>query len=348
MEIISLVAGHIESQKTLHYFIQLVQSINSQTDYSTPLNVRISLSLESESLRDELTTLFNITNIKNFSLQIREGKLSKFEHIKLLTNEIEDNFDESNTWILFSNAIDLWGTHRMAAYHHMITDIPTADYETTSSICYTNDVSKTNNNYGGKYTDYCVKLKYLKIFINGMTTVHLNHRLCDHYFVKFMYLYGSSILKRAFCAADEILYQITLEEMDPNIQQKTIDEQLTYALDYFMIQLVPQIAINWLDFCKANANGDFPPEIKRKLIELFLSTYENHLFNDKFLPVYKIPIAPQSEEEKIKHDEYMKMINKRIQEVQKSNTNPDSQTDLINQKIEKIRETHVDKTDETN
>ena len=172
------------------------------------------------------------------------------------------------------------------------------DYPRTSSVCYTDkataDKCGSVINYLGSYTDYCVKLKYLEIFFKGATTKQLKHNFCDCYFVKFICTYGLGILKRAFCSTDDILYFWNQHKDIPEYKKNEsmdLKSSLENNLDLYMAQYSKPIAKNWIKFCyiymdNKISNNDITPDVKEFIVKLYLDKYQNHIFHDKYLPIY--------------------------------------------------------------
>ena len=304
MKIITLIASHIDSNKRLHNFIKLLAIINNQIDYFDDIDLRVSLSHDENISREEISFLFNNVNKNGFKLHYQDNLLSQFEHYKFLNSTLNDA-DNENTWILFSDDDDEWAENRLAAYHHMINYIKENEYPNTSSICYTNETDlvaksqverversdKSASTYIGSYVDYCVKLKYLRIFFDHATNAQLKHKFCDCYFVKFICSYGQGTLKRAFCATPDLLYYwIKHSETDPDYSKNKpllpLKDLLANNLDLYIAQYSKQNVKDWLRFCDIYlehkiTNGQISDEIKRYLIKLYLDTYEKHIFSNK-------------------------------------------------------------------
>jgi len=313
MEIITLIASHIDCKKRLQYFVKLLGSINNQIDYFDTINVKISLSHDTDISQDEILFLIKNINKNNFQVYFQNNKMSQFEHYNFLINELV-NYDENNVWILFSDDDDEWSENRLAAYHHMINSI-VDDYDKTTCICYTNEKNKSTSTYIGSYTDYCVKLKYARIFFGHASNNQLQHKFCDCYFVKFLCTYGSGKLMRAFCATDDTLYNwfsrkyntsettisfleqikafnFTEDSESPKNNTSELEKLVINNLDLYMAQYSNHNAKDWIKFCDAYtnnkiSNGEVPLEFKRFIVKLYLDNYDNHMFNTKKLPVYK-------------------------------------------------------------
>lgn len=302
MELITLIASHINCTEKLAYFMKLLTGINNQIDYDT-MDIRISLSYGENISLDELKYVVNAINKNNFKFYFQESFMSQFEHYKYLTNTITDK-NNTTTWILFSNDDDEWADNRLAAYHHMINCLPNNDYELTSTICYADTESiKTresmsdspgqgisNDKFIGNYTNYCIKLKYLEIFFKHATDSQLNHEYCDYYFVKFMNLYGSGKLKRAFSSTDDVLYESINHDNYVKSDAISLDECIMDNLNLYMAIYHKPKAKSWLKFCikcllDAN-NIELSTKTKLFAIKLYLDKYQDHLFADKNLPVY--------------------------------------------------------------
>ena len=293
MKIITLIASHIECKKRLHNLIKLIKNINEQIDYFDDIDVRISLSHDVEIDKEEIIFLLNSVNKLNLKIHYHDSKLYQFEHYKFLTNQLEIDDD---TWILFSDDDDEWAENRLAAYHYMINYLKDKDiqeYNRITAVCYTNENNKNGSNYIGSYVDYCIKFKYLKIFIEYATDEQLKHKFCDCYFVKFIHMYGIGILKHAFSATDDILYNwIKYTDADYNKHPKHMhfEEILADNLDLYIAQYTNPNVTDWLKFCflycenKMN-NKTITTEMKRYMIKLYLDNYENHIFANKYLPV---------------------------------------------------------------
>ncbi|XWV24525.1 hypothetical protein QJ856_gp1266 [Tupanvirus deep ocean] len=295
MKLITLIASHIDNRKRLQHFIKLLGTINNQVDYFDDIDVRISLSHDKNINRDEMNFLLEKINKNNFKFHFHDKQLYQFEHYKFLVNEL-NQFDDENTWIIFSDDDDEWADNRLAAYHHMINYISTSEYEKTTSICYSNDKTKTIGNYTGSYIDYCVKLKYLKVFMENVTNEQLQHKFCDCYFVKFLCTYGLGVLKRAFCATDDNLYYWIQHEDDPEYSEKyksmKLKESLENNLDLYIAQYSNPTATDWIKFCDVYTNnkitnGEISPEMKKFIIKIYLEKFQNHIFNSKYLPIFK-------------------------------------------------------------
>lgn len=292
MELITLIASHIDCTEKLAYFMKLLTSINNQIDYDNVMDVRISLSLGENISIDELKFLVNAINKNNFKFYFQESSMSQFEHYKYLTNTLSDK-DNTTTWILFSNDDDEWADNRLVAYHHMINCLTIDEYKLTSTICYADKEcigTSSNDKFIGNYTNYCIKLKYLELFFNHTSDSQLKHEYCDYYFVKFMNLYGSGKLKRAFSSTDDVLYQPIEHDNYVKEDAITLNECIKSNLDLYMAIYHKPMAKSWLKFCckcllDAN-NIELSTEAKLFAIKLYLDIYQGHLFADKNLPVY--------------------------------------------------------------
>lgn len=302
MKLITLIASHIDSNKRLHNFIKLLESINNQIDYYDELCVHISLSYDENINKNETVALLSIINKNHFDIYYQDISLKQFEHYKFLMDKIIE-CDENNTWILFSDDDDEWAENRLAAYHYMINCIPTENYDITTNICYTNESNKIASTYVGIYVDYCVKLKYLKIFFKSLTENQIKHKYCDCYLVKFLCNYGLNKLKRAFCATNNILYnwiKHSEKDLDYSKKNKINDwndwndwkDNLVNNLDLYIAQYSKSNIKDWINFCDIYcnykiSNGEFSEDVKKYIIKLYLENFENHIFNDKYLPIYE-------------------------------------------------------------
>ena len=287
----TLIASHIDSAKRLNNFVKLINSINEQIDYHDKIEVEISLSHDDNITYYEINYILGTVNKNNFKIHYQDKKFCQFEHYKFLISQIVS--DVNDTWILFSDDDDEWEENRLAAYHYMINCIEENmdDYNITTSICYTNEEQKTSANYVGSYTDYCIKLKYLKIFFKTIMDIQLQHKFCDCYFVKFICSYGKGKLKRAFCATDDILYHWIKRTYNENKEKPNIKDVLGDNLDLFIAQYSNPTAQKWMKFCDIYSNGkisndEVSPELKKYMIKLYMENYENHIFADKNMPVY--------------------------------------------------------------
>lgn len=297
MHLIALIASHIDSEKRLHFFLKLMSSINKQIDYFEKIDVRVSLSYEPTIDKQQMQFLIESANINKFEFYYQDTKYRQFEHYKFLVDSL-GAYDENTTWIIFSDDDDEWSDNRLAAYHHMINYITEDTYDKTTSICYTNQKNKTNSTYIGSYVDYCVKLKYLKIFFEHATKEQLQHKFCDCYFVKYICTYGKGLLKRAFCATDETLYHWAQHaksdpEYSPESKPLSLKDSLVNNLDLYMAQYSNQNAKDWVLFCDVYTNNkisnkEIPINIKKFIIKIYLDKFENHIFNTKNLPVYSV------------------------------------------------------------
>ena len=285
MNIITLIASHIDCRKRLQNFGKLLVSINKQLDYFDDMDVRISLSHDKSIDREEILFMINSVNTNGYLFNFCDNKLSQFEHYKLLVQSLSLDDDEDNTWILFSDDDDEWAENRLAAYHHMIMQIPLNEYHKTTCICYTNDTTKNATTFIGSYVDYGIKLKYLKIFFANATIQQLQHKFCDCYLVKFMCTYGRGDLKRAFCATEDILYNWIQHKDNYGTPEKlTFEESLRNNLDLYLAQYSNPTAAEWYRFCDAYTNGkimngEVPHDIKRFIIKLYLDNYKDNIFN---------------------------------------------------------------------
>ncbi|XWV25757.1 hypothetical protein QJ857_gp1331 [Tupanvirus soda lake] len=295
MKLITLIASHIDNRKRLQYFIKLLGTINNQIDYFDDIDVRISLSHDKSIDRDEMNFLFEKINKNNFKFYFHDKQLCQFEHYKFLVSKL-NHFNDNDTWILFSDDDDEWADNRLAAYHHMINYIKITEYDKTTCICYTNDKTKTVSTYTGSYIDYCVKLKYLKIFFDHVTNEQIKHKFCDCYFVKFLCTYGLGVLKRAFCATDDTLYYWMQHTEDTDYSEKNkpmkLKESLENNLDLYVAQYSNPTAADWIKFCDVYTNnkitnGEISPEMKKFIIRIYLEKFQNHIFDSKNLPIYK-------------------------------------------------------------
>ena len=281
MKLITLIASHLDGQPRLHHFIKLIKSINEQIDYYDEMDIRISMSIDKTMNSDDIMVLLNTTNPFNFKIHYQQEHLSQFEHYKFLCSQL-DEYDAEDTWILFSDDDDEWAQNRMAAYHYMINYVAQRESsQDTSSICYTNDKTKTSSTYIGNYIDYCVKIKYLRIFFSIATDAQLKHKYGDCYFVRFMCTYGAGKLKKAFCATDDILYHWIKRENSEKVQ---FEDAVRNNLDLYMAQYTKPNASDWLRFCflycdEKIKGGHISDQAKKFIVKLFLNNYENHLFN---------------------------------------------------------------------
>ena len=292
MKLIILLASHIECKKRLQFFVKMLSMINEQIDYHEEIDLRVSLSHEPSFSRDEITFPVETISKNKYKFYYQDSKLSQFEHYQFLVHSLE-KLDDNDTWILFSDDDDEWGENRLAAYHYMINSIPIDELNFTSCICYTNDSNTTKNasTYIGSYVDYCIKLKYLRIFIDNCTFEQLQNKFCDCYFVKFMCTYGKGILKKGFCTADDILYKWIPRRRHEFDEKLSLKESLSNNLDLYMAQYSKPTAKDWVQFCDVYTNGKIseglvPIEIKRFIVQIYLNVYDKHIFHTKNLPIY--------------------------------------------------------------
>lgn len=285
MRLITLIASHLDGKPRLHHFLKLIKSINDQIDYFDEIDVRISISMDESLNAADVNALLNTTNKLAFKIYNHDNKKSQFEHYEFLCSQIKE-YDSDDTWILFSDDDDEWAQIRLAAYHYMINRImeKKLEYDMTTSICYTNEKSQMASTYIGNYTDYCVKLKYLRIFFENTNPEQLQNKYCDCYFVKFICTYGLGQLKRAFCATDDILYHWI--KRDSSSQKKwSFEDAIRNNLDLYIAQYTRPNAKDWLKFCflycdeKLKLDGHVTDDAKKFMVKIYLDNYENHIFN---------------------------------------------------------------------
>ncbi len=199
-----------------------------------------------------------------------------------------------NTWILFSDDDDEWHESRLSAYHYMINDIPSQDLEYTSCVCYTHTEPKNSEKYIGSYTDYAVKLKFVKKFFEATNHKHWQHKFCDCFFVKFICTYGNGVLKRAFCSTPEILYH-WIKNNSLSTTTSNLDLNQDY-LDLYMAQYSNNNTRDWLVFFETyylKSDPESKPtqsltlDKKRDLIKFFLDNYTQSIFNDSIIPKFE-------------------------------------------------------------
>jgi len=284
MKIITLVAYHISTNEALYRLVKLLESIRNQVDYVDDLDVKISISHDKTMRVTHIMDLLKMIKMMEFKFYFQENQMNLFEHYDFLTKQL--NTDE-DIWILFSDD-GFWAENRLAAYHCMIHNIPEMDYSNTTAIYY------RSNSQENSYTDYCVRLKYLKIFFMHATPAQMKHDLCQYYFIKFIHSYGRNILRLGHCQSDAVLYEQTnIDDDKLSIPegQRTVPEQMMISLDLFMAKHSKQNVEEWLKFCDINSDnmitkGNISDDTKRQLIKIYLDNYGAHLFNNKYLPIY--------------------------------------------------------------
>lgn len=304
MRLINMIASHLDCKERLSNFIKLLENIKQQVDFFEKIELLVSISHYQSINREVLMKALSIMT-QNFSFQFyyHDQQMSQFQHyqyllkilpIYLQQDELSDQTLEE-TWILFSDDDDEWAENRLAIYYYLIHSIHEEELGITTSVCYTHQKERKASNYIGRYTDYCVKLKYFKIFIDHATEEQLKHRYCQCYFVKFLCCYGEGQLKRGFCSMDVVLYHKN-EKKNHKVKSKPKKyfewkKILENNLDLYMAQYQKQNAKDWIKFCDVNSDhkitqGEIKTETVRELIRLYLDKYENHIFNSKHLPVY--------------------------------------------------------------
>ncbi len=295
MKIITFIASHLDCKERLSNFLQLIDNIKEQIDYYEKIELSASISHGNFISKQELLHVLGLTNQYNFKYYVHEEKQSQFMHYKFLTSTLHYNDDE-NTWILFSDDDDEWANNRLGIYQYLLENINNDDYHLTTSICYASK-NVPMINYIGTYVDYCVKLKYLKIFFDNTHEQQLNNKYCDSYFVKYIRYYGKGILKIAYCTDDTILYNWTKHnyyEYDNNIENIEINKKLIESnlikktinsnedwktlilndLDLFMAQYYVQNVKEWMNFCNIYSDGkiynnQISKEIIKQIIKIF-------------------------------------------------------------------------------
>lgn len=280
MELITLIASHLDCRKRLNLLIKLLKTISHQIDYFDEIDIRISISHCTEIAKEEIDFLLKGV-ISNLKIYFQEKKMSQFEHYQKLISELNDR-DGDNIWILFSDDDDEWSNNRLGAYHHMINCVK--EDENTMYICYTNEENVNEQVYLGNYVDYCVKLKYLRIFFKSLNDLQLKHKYCDRYLVKFLHIYKND-LKRAFCATDETLYYWKRQDHSyENTYSSTFDEAMMNNLDFYMGRYFNNSLDDWIEFCSIDTERDNKIEINdqvmKYLVNLYKDNYERHIFHD--------------------------------------------------------------------
>jgi len=284
MQLITLIASHIDTRRRLNRFVKLLKIINSQIDYHDKINVRVSLSHSSDIPLEEIKFLIESNNPNQFQFVYQNEKMSQFQHYHYLIQTLCE-CDENDTWILFSDDDDEWANNRLAVYHYLININEQNDI--TTSICYTNDQTKMANQYLGRYVDYCVKLAYLKIFFAHTTKQQLLNKYCDKYLIKFIHMYGLGTLRRGFCATNDILYHHFESESTRN---QTDEEILLEHLQLFMAQYNRHKVTDWMKYCEIYLSSKITVEnlisLKKFMIEIYLKCHKNDIFHYQNLPVY--------------------------------------------------------------
>lgn len=279
MKIIPLIASHLDSKDRLNYFIKLIDIIKNQIDYFEKIDLHVSLSYEPIISEKILVTLLSIINQHNFIFTIQEKKMSQFMHYKYLISNCKD-MDDNNTWILFSDDDDEWSENRLAIYQHLIENI---EDDNTMAVCYT---TGNQNEYFGSYVDYCIKLKYVKIFFEYAHDEQLNSKFCDSFFIKFLLTYAyNHKLKIGYCHNDTILYTWIHHDYEKkNDEHNNLEKILKNNLDLYMSQYNNNTIDGWLNFNKIysdNKIDEINDKIKEYMIKIFNDNYQNHIFNIK-------------------------------------------------------------------
>ena len=293
MKLVTLIASHIDCRKRLQMFIKMLSTINEQIDYYDDINVRISLSKDPDISIEEIRFLVNKLAKNNFIIYYQDIQKSQFEHYKFLVEQINDP-DDNNTWILFSDDDDEWAPNRLGAYHHMINSIPASYKSSTMSICYADNSNNSDNSdnsdsglYVGPYTNYCIKLKYLSIFIAYLTPEQLKHKYCDCYLIKFIKEYGATKLRKGFSNSNDTLYYWNTEVMYCEPKSTTFHDAILNYLDLYLAQSSKPTAKEWLTFSKeCFKNKELTTEQNRELVKTYLDIYDHHIFHSKNLPKY--------------------------------------------------------------
>ena len=195
-KLVCLIASHLNCNERMKNFDELLDNIHKQKD--SKKNIYISLSADIDTSK-----IIKKINNFGFTLLFSETKLSQFQHYSKLINIL----NEQNIWIIFSDDDDVWDNYRLATYEKILNhdNIKNMTFIKTKPTAILNGDEYTFSNEDN-YVNYCIPIKYVKMFFDSVTENILLNKFCDVFFVTFITTYGAPTLQHAELDTGEPIY----------------------------------------------------------------------------------------------------------------------------------------------
>ena len=300
-KLVCLIASHLNCNERMKNFDELLDSIHKQKNFDELIdnihkqkdsekNIYISLSADNNI---DTSKIIKKINSLGFTLLFSETKLSQFQHYSKLINIV----NEQNIWIIFSDDDDVWDNYRLATYEKILNHdniknmtfikiIPTAILSQMKGNKYT--FSNEDN-----YVNYCIPIKYVKMFFDSVTENILLNKFCDVFFVTFITTYGAPTLQHAELDMERPIYFWRNVDYDRVCNKDKIvltesnckDTFLT-TLDLFIARYCRSLdsdnVNNFLKFTIMNSNLSDVNELsafgRNEIIKIFNEYSKNHCF----------------------------------------------------------------------
>ena len=197
--LIALCASHIDSERRLRHFRNMLESWKEQT-----INIPLYVSLSTEPMWNRLVLKRSLeATYPGLQVFTRSRKHSQFSHYKALTDELYDECPEA--WVIFTDDDDLWHPLRALSYAGSLLQLlgkeelnTTTDIRTPAAHSFQRglhaDVQRWDQvddlqikaEGDRNYIQQCCRFFHLKQFVDHCSQDLLNFPYCDVRFMTFV------------------------------------------------------------------------------------------------------------------------------------------------------------------
>jgi glycosyltransferase involved in cell wall biosynthesis len=185
-----LIASHISNKRRIHYLQECLQSISQQSQlnssliapntFSPYIRVYISISFETEELKDETINLLQTFSPKFLQYKIQPTKTSQFKHYQSAVQDLACKYD----WYWFCDDDDTYEPDRIATF---INIVKMHEHDPAFTGVYESSVGQTHQQYRYEYWAYCVRSAILERFFAVVQDDEvLDNKCCDILLVEYL------------------------------------------------------------------------------------------------------------------------------------------------------------------
>jgi hypothetical protein len=180
-----IIASHISKANRIPYLIECLSSLVKQT---IPVNVYLSISFDTDELRDlvqdSMMSNDEIANSGKIIMCIRDKKTPQMRHIEMVYLELEPQYE----WILFCDDDDTYSPKRVETFAEMIAKCYRMQLEPGQMFvgAYESTFGKDHREHRHEYWCYCVRRQILERFLDNVRPYPdiLDNKCCDVLFAE--------------------------------------------------------------------------------------------------------------------------------------------------------------------
>ena len=207
-----VIASHLSNTKRIVYMVECLESLINQT---VPISIYLSISFQTEEIRNEFFNNSKISNLCNkINTIIRETKTPQMRHIYLLYPELI----KKHKWVMFCDDDDTYESTRV---EKIAQNIYSGDHQCkqinkTLAGLYESTFGKDHREHRHDYWCYCVNIEMLGKFYDRLVKYSdiIDNKCCDVLFAEYLRRASEEYL---YCQLKEKLYNYRVEDNTDSI-----------------------------------------------------------------------------------------------------------------------------------